>query len=106
MRRFLAPAAAALLAAATARGGAPSYSPDAGTSHPQNLYWGDTHLHTAYSADATMYGTLRITPREAYEFARGRTLVADNGMPARLDRPLDFLVVSDHAEYLGLLRRV
>jgi hypothetical protein len=53
-----------------------------------------------------MFGTLRLEPREAFAFARGRTLLADNGMQARLDRPLDFLVVTDHAEYLGLLRRV
>jgi len=108
MHRPLALAALALLvvARAPARAGEASYSPDAGKDHPQHVYWGDTHLHTSYSADATMFGTLRLEPREAFAFARGRTLVADNGMQARLDRPLDFLVVTDHAEYLGLLRRV
>ena len=84
----------------------PSYSPWGGELRPTTVYWGDTHVHTSFSADANMFGTLRLLPRDAFAFARGETVVADNGMAARIDRPLDFLVVSDHAEYLGLLRRV
>ena len=108
MHRPLALAASGLLllVGGAAHAGEASYSPTAGEVHPQNVYWGDTHLHTSYSADASMFGTLRLTPSEAFEFARGKAIVADNGMTARLDRPLDFLVVTDHAEYLGLLRRV
>ncbi len=80
--------------------------PASGERAPTHLYWGDTHLHTSFSADASMFGTLRLTPRDAFAFARGEPVEADNGMTARMGRPLDFLVVSDHAEYLGLLRRV
>jgi len=97
--------AGACLAAAPGLAEEVSYSPYV-DAHPTRVYWGDTHLHTSFSADANMFGTLRLTPRDAYEFARGEAVVADNGMTARIDRPLDFLVVSDHAEYLGLLRRV
>ena len=79
-----------------------SYSP-ARTDVPTRLLWGDTHLHTTYSPDAFSMGNVALTPEQAYAFARGETVVASNGMPARLKRPLDFLVVSDHAEYLGVL---
>jgi len=66
-----------------------------------NLYWGDLHLHSQLSADAYILQT-RLTKDQAFEFARGQTVQADNGMPARLRRPLDFLAVTDHAEYLGI----
>ncbi len=68
---------------------------------PRRVYWGDTHLHTSFSPDANVTGNVKLGPTEAYEFARGKTITAHNGMKARLDRPLDFLVVSDHGEYLG-----
>lgn len=65
------------------------------------LFWGDTHLHTTLSADAYMNHTL-LAPADAYRFARGKTVRLDGGMEAKLRQPLDFLVVSDHAEYLGI----
>lgn len=66
-----------------------------------NLYWGDLHLHSRLSADAYILQT-RLTSDQAFKFARGQTVQADNGMPARSRRPLDFLAVTDHAEYLGI----
>jgi hypothetical protein len=66
-----------------------------------NLYWGDLHLHSQLSADAYIMHT-RLTKDQAFKFARGQMVEADNGMPARLRRPLDFLAVTDHAEYLGI----
>ena len=65
------------------------------------VYWGDTHLHTSYSTDSGMLGNT-LGPEEAYRFARGEEVRSAAGMRARLIRPLDFLVVSDHAENLGL----
>lgn len=65
------------------------------------LFWGDTHLHTVLSADANINGT-RLTAEDSYRFARGETVVADNGIAARLRQPLDFLAVTDHSEYLGV----
>ena len=68
---------------------------------PEGVYWGDTHLHTSYSTDAGMMGNT-LGPEAAYRFARGEEVLSAAGMRARLIRPLDFLVVSDHAENLGL----
>lgn len=80
-----------------------SYSPYAGNERPRNVYFGDTHLHTNLSPDANILGNEKLTPADAYKFARGDEVKAHNGMMARMNRPLDFLVVSDHAEYLGIL---
>ena len=78
-----------------------SYSPFVGESYPQNVYWGDTHLHTSNSFDAGFIN-FRVGPAEAFRFARGEQITANNGMEVKLVRPLDFLVVADHAEMLGL----
>ncbi|MGI9483518.1 MAG: DUF3604 domain-containing protein [Hyphomicrobiales bacterium] len=67
----------------------------------EGVYWGDTHLHTSYSTDAGMVGAT-ITPEEAFRFAKGEEILSNTGQRVRLIRPLDFLVVSDHAENLGL----
>ncbi|WP_223794384.1 DUF3604 domain-containing protein [Marinobacter sp. F4216] len=81
--------------------GEKEYSPYLNIGYPQRVFWGDTHLHTALSTDAGMVGnTLGL--EEAYRFALGDMVVASNGVRARLQRPLDFLVVADHAENLGL----
>ena len=77
------------------------YSPYLDIGYPQRVLWGDTHVHTAFSTDAGMVGN-RLGPEEAYRFARGETVVASNGVRARLQRPLDFVVIADHAENLGL----
>ena len=77
------------------------YSPYLDIGFPQRVFWGDPHVHTAYSTDAGMVGN-RLGPDEAYRFARGETVVSSIGVRARLQRPLDFLVVADHAENLGL----
>jgi hypothetical protein len=72
-----------------------------GSIFAEGVYWGDTHLHTGYSTDAGMVGTT-LEPADAYRFARGEEVTSSSGQRARLVRPLDFLVVSDHAENLGL----
>jgi len=79
------------------------YSPGFGDDFPREVLWGDTHVHSSFSMDANTMGNTRLDPASAYKFARGEAVVANNGMTARLDVPLDFLVVSDHAEYMGLL---
>ena len=92
----------ALLAGADA---AEPYSPPLRRDYPDNVYWGDTHLHTYLSPDAFPLGTL-VTPDQAYRFAKGETIRATGGDEARLRRPLDFLMVSDHAENMGVLPRL
>jgi len=77
------------------------YSPYLDDNFSQRVFWGDTHVHTAFSTDAGMVGN-RLGPEEAYRFARGEAVVSSSGVRARLQRPLDFLVVADHAENLGL----
>ncbi|WP_328701292.1 DUF3604 domain-containing protein [Sedimentitalea arenosa] len=77
------------------------YVPYLQHDYPDQVLFGDTHLHTAYSADAGLTGAT-TTPDDAYRFAKGQVVTSSNGIPARLQRPLDFLVVSDHAENLGL----
>ena len=96
-------AAVILLAIASAAPAAdqPAYSPYAAPAHPTRVFFGDTHLHTSFSTDAGMVGN-RLGPVAAYRFARGETVVSSTGVPARLIRPLDFLVVTDHAEQLGI----
>lgn len=69
--------------------------------NPTKLLWGDTHLHTLNSADAFTFGA-RLSPADAYRFARGDEVKSNTGQIAKLKRPLDFLVVADHAEGLGI----
>jgi hypothetical protein len=78
-----------------------TYSPYPAKDFPNRVYFGDTHLHTSYSADAGMIGNT-LGPDEAYRFAKGEVIASSTGLPARLARPLDFMVVADHAENLGL----
>jgi hypothetical protein len=80
-----------------------SYSPYVGRDYAQNVYFGDTHLHTSISLDGFGDGNTTVGPDEAYRWAKGETIAADDGMPTRISRPLDFLMVADHAEYLGVV---
>jgi hypothetical protein len=82
-----------------------NYSPYVEQSHPIRVYWGDQHLHTAFSSDAGMLGD-RLGPDDAFRFARGEQLRSSTGQLAQLERPYDWLVVSDHAEYLGLAQEL
>ncbi|MBY5570170.1 DUF3604 domain-containing protein [Rhizobium leguminosarum] len=79
----------------------PVYSPYAGRNFPTRPLFGDTHLHTGASFDAGAFGA-RLTPRDAYRFARGEEITASSGQPAKLSRPLDFLVVADHSDNMGM----
>lgn len=81
------------------------YSPYAGRNYPTRVFWGDTHLHTSQSADAVMFGT-RLGPEDAYRFARGEEVTSSTGQRVQLSRPLDFLVVADHAEGYGVMAAV
>lgn len=76
----------------------------------RNAYFGDLHIHTAFSYDARPYGT-QVTPAEAYRFAQGEPIGAPpydaHGAPTvhlRLDRPLDFAAVTDHSEFFGEMK--
>ncbi len=77
------------------------YSPYTKDFYPDNVFFGDTHLHTSYSTDAGFFGN-RIGPNEAYRYAKGEVITSSTGIKTNILRPLDFLVVADHAENLGL----
>jgi hypothetical protein len=77
------------------------YSAPTGNGIPLRVLWGDAHLHTTFSFDAGLFGT-KLTPEDAFRFARGDEVVSTTGVPAKLRHPLDFLVVTDHSNYLGL----
>jgi len=69
------------------------------------LLLGDTHLHTSNSIDAFGFG-VKLGPEEALRFARGEEVKSTWGLKAKLDRPLDFLVIADHSGGLGATQRL
>jgi hypothetical protein len=82
----------------------------AAQSSLREAYFGDLHIHTRNSFDASSYG-VRATPDDAYRYARGETLTIPTGPNASYDvkldgPPLDFLAVTDHGEYMGVVRQV
>ena len=77
-----------------------AYSPYARRSFPDLVLWGDTHLHTGLSVDAGLFGA-RLGLEDAYRFARGEEVISSTGQPAKLDRPLDWLVIADHSDAMG-----
>jgi hypothetical protein len=81
------------------------FSPYAGRNFPTQVFWGDTHLHTALSMDAGAFGA-RLLPEDAYRFARGKELTSSTGLRVKLSRPLDFLVVADHSDNMGFFPRL
>ena len=80
---------------------------DEATQATRQLLWGDTHLHTNNSFDAFLNGNKSVSPDDAYRFARGEPVIhAYNRTRVQLDVPLDFLVISDHAEFLGGIKDI
>jgi hypothetical protein len=79
----------------------PEYSPYPDQTFPNSVYFGDTHLHTSYSADAGMIGCIK-SPEDAFRVSRGEEITSSTGLRVKMARPLDFAVVSDHSENLGL----
>ena len=78
------------------------YSPYARRNFPERPLWGDSHLHTNLSMDAGLFGN-RLPPRVAYRFARGEEVLASSGQAVRLSRPLDWLVIADHSDGMGMV---
>ncbi len=83
----------------------PGYSPYPDRNFPTRVYFGDTHLHTSVSTDAFGFGNM-LSPEDGYRFARGEIVRAATGDCVWLSRPLDFVVVADHAESYGTMIEV
>ncbi len=83
----------------------PIYSPYVNRGYPDQVLFGDTHFHTELSFDAGLVGT-RLDVDDAYRFARGEKVISNTGQPVQLVRPLDFLVITDHAEFIGLAPQI
>ena len=77
------------------------YSPFAGRNYPDQVFFGDTHFHTEVSFDAGLVGTT-LDIHDAFRLARGEKVTSNTGQPVQLIRPLDFLAVTEHAEFNGL----
>ncbi len=82
------------------------FSAEVFSAPPTNLYWGDLHVHSNRSPDSFAFGNPRLTPDSAYKFAKGETVIANNGDSVTLRKPLDFLLVADHAEFVGVFPKL
>lgn len=69
---------------------------------PRQALFGELHVHTQLSFDAFIFG-VRATPDDAYRYARGEEITHPAGFAMQLERPLDFIAVTDHAMYLGMI---
>ncbi len=78
-----------------------TYSPYAQRSFPGRVYWGETHLHTGVSLDAGLFGNI-LGHEDAYRFARGEEVTSSTGLPVKLARPLDWIVITDHSDMMGI----
>jgi hypothetical protein len=80
-----------------------SYSPYVDQHFPQRVLFGDMHHHSSLSVDSGLIGNTN-GPDVSFRFARGEMVKSNTGQRVKLVRPLDFLVVTDHAEYLGIAK--
>jgi len=79
----------------------PDYSPYPDQHFPDRVLWGVAHVHTGSSFNAGMFG-ITLTPDDLFKVARGGEVVMDNGQRIKEDRPLDWVSITDHAEYMGI----
>ena len=71
----------------------------------RNAYFGDLHIHTSWSFDAFI-NNVRTTPDDAYNFGKGAAIDHVSGKSIQIKRPLDFMAVTDHAEYMGVFKQM
>ena len=81
------------------RGQTPDYNEN------RNAYFGDLHIHTSWSYDAFV-NNVRTTPDDAYNFGKGQPIDHVSGKKIQIKRPLDFMAVTDHSEYMGMFRQM
>jgi len=77
-----------------------------GAPNPDNnVYFGDVHVHTGWSFDALTNGS-KTTPMDAYAWAQGKAITGSGGPEMQIKVPLDFYMVADHAEYMGVFNQM
>ncbi|MFV8820007.1 DUF3604 domain-containing protein [Haliea sp. E17] len=74
-------------------------------AYPVTAWFGDTHVHTGWSADAGMDGAI-TTPEDAYRFARGEVVKSNTGLDAQISKPYDWFLVSDHSDGMGTINQI
>jgi len=84
-------------------GAIPAGPPQVERNPERNAYFGETHVHTSWSFDAYVFGNMKAGPEDAYRYAKGETITHAAGYPIKITRPLDFMAVTDHAEYAGVI---
>ena len=70
---------------------------------PQHVYWGDAHIHTRTSVDASLWGNT-LGPADTYTYLRGGAVTSFKGWTVQLNRPLDWSVISDHSDAYGFFQ--
>ncbi len=79
--------------------------PATGAPNPlKEAYFGEQHVHTSWSFDAYIFGNMITGPADAYDYAKGKTIKHPLGYDIRIDTPLDWMGVTDHSEYAGVVR--
>ena len=81
--------------------GGGQFSPNVDQAFPNRVLWGVAHVHTGYSFDSGMFG-VTTTPEDLFRVATGGEVVLDNGVRFKQERPLDWVSITDHAEYMGI----
>ncbi len=71
----------------------------------RDVFYGETHLHTSWSFDAFIFGTTKATPEDAYNYAKGKPLMHALGYEMKIKQPLDWMGVTDHSEYVGVIQQ-
>ena len=90
---------------AVAMGCSASVAAEATGSLPDKVYWGDEHVHSGWSGDAGLAGTT-LPPEQAVRFARGEEVKSSTGAMAKLQRPLDWMALTDHSDGMGTINMV
>jgi hypothetical protein len=75
------------------------------TAYPTRAYFGDTHVHTGWSADAGLDGAV-TSPEDAFRLASGQQIKSNTGQQVKLDRPLDWMVITDHSDGMGTISEI
>jgi len=90
---------------ATSPAATPESGPEPAPDIPRDVFFGDTHVHTGWSADAGMDGAI-LTPEDAFRFATGKEVKSNTGLPAKLHRPYDWFMVTDHSDGMGTINEI